>query len=366
MDKNQKKVQNKSCGCLITDMDYLNSCSEDDQNFMSNPDVEDVSLNFYNRHLTDGLPIIPPTRERVDKFIEETDLSADEVIAILPPRMGKATVEKIAINAVMAGCLPQFMPVLLQAIKALSSEKFNLVGLNATTHPVAIATIVNGPLVRELGFNSGVGCLGPGNLTNATIGRSIRLCMFNLAGAVPGVADHATMGSPAKYGYCFAEAEDESPWKPLHEERGFKSEKSTLTMIGVEAPHNVNDHRSIKAENLLETIAHTATTAGCNNSHVPGEILIIMSPEHARTISKEGWDKLDVKNYLHENMTIPRYLGDRGGRKLDEKWIKNYKINITKSPSDVILVVAGGPGRHTMISHGFGTSSQSVTDVIKF
>jgi hypothetical protein len=253
------------------------------------------------------------------------------------------------------------MPVVEQAVQALGKEEFNLAGINATTHPVAICTIVNGPVARDLGMNSGVGCLGPGNLANATIGRAIRLCMLNIAGAVPGVGDHATHGSPAKYAYTFPEEEEESPWEPLHVERGFEGEDSTVTVLGLEAPHNVNDHRSTSAEDLLDTVAHTASTAGCNNSHVPGEILVVMSPEHVTTLNKGGWDKSMVKEYLHQNMTVPVKLGDRGGRRLDQECIVDDAVPITRNPEDVVLVVAGGPGRHTMIAHGFGSGSQSVT-----
>jgi hypothetical protein len=184
---------------------------------------------------------------------------------------------------------------------------------------------------------------------------------MNIAGAVPGIGDHATMGSPAKYSFCFGEAENESPWDPLHVERGFKEDSSTITAMAAEAPHNVNDHRSNNAEDLLDTIISTAAVAGCNNSHVPGELLIIMGPEHAQTIAADGWEKTDVKSYIHENVQVSVELGDRGGRKLDKKWISDGQVRITRSPEDVLLLVAGGPGRHTMIAHGFGTSSESVT-----
>jgi len=269
--------------------------------------------------------------------------------------------EKVAINAVMAGCLSNFMPVIQHAVKAVSQEKFNLPGINATTHPISICAIINGPVSTELAINSGAGCLGPGNIANATIGRALRLSMINIAGAVPGIGDHATMGSPAKYSFCFAEAESESPWEPLHVERGYKSDVSTVTMMAAEAPQNVNDHRSTKAEDLLGTIIHTAAVAGCNNSHVPGEILIIMGSEHAKTVSDDGWTKDDVKKYIHEKTIVTAELGGRGGRKLDEKWITDGMVKITRSPEDVVLVVAGGPGRHSMVSPGFGTSSESVT-----
>jgi len=365
MTKKDQKMDfpENSCGCLLDDIlnaEFYDTGTQGER-ILIPPDVEKISHEFYLRHLTDGLPIIPPTRERVCKFLEYSIQEGEDVIAVLPPRQGRATVEKIAINAVMAGCLPSFMPVVEQTIRALGEEKFNLAGINATTHPVAICTIINGPVSLKLGIGRGVGCLGPGNLASATMGRAIRLCMINIAGAVPGVGDHATHGSPAKYSYTFAEAEEESPWEPLHVERGFDKEDSTVTVLGLEAPHNVNDHRSTNAEDLLNTVFHTASTAGCNNSHVPGEILVLLSPEHATALGKGGWTKKDVKNYLHQNMVVPVKLGDRGGRRLDEQWVEGDEVLITRSPEDVVLAVAGGPGRHTMIAPGFGSGSQSVT-----
>jgi hypothetical protein len=371
---NDKKVDN-TCGCSIEDLlrenvdeneQRLCKAAESDMEVYVDPDPEKLSYEFYMKKQTDGLPIIPPTGERIRRFIEFSGKNRDDIIAVLPPRSGKATVEKIAINSVMAGCIPQFMPVIQHSIKAVSHSKFNLPGVNATTHPVAICTILNGAISGEIGINSGTGCLGPGNIANATIGRAVRLCIINIGGAVPGIGDHATIGSPSKYSYCFGEAENENPWEPLHVERGFKANESTVTVMGLDSPHNVNDHRSKTAEDLLNTIINTASVAGCNNSHVPGEMLVIMSPEHAKTVSDDDWNKEDIKKYIHENALVPVELGDKGGRKLDSKWVIDGKVHITRKPDDVVVVVAGGPGRHTMIAHGFGTSSESVTEVIRF
>ena len=369
---NNKKVDN-ACGCSIEDLlrenveeneQRLCKAAESDMEVYVDPDPEKLSYEFYMKKQTDGLPIIPPTGARVRKFIEFSGKNRDDIIAVLPPRSGKATVEKIAVNSVMAGCIPQFMPVIQQSINAVSHPKFNLPGVTATTHPVAVCTILNGPIAGEISINSGTGCLGPGNIANATIGRAMRLCLINIGGAVPGIGDHATMGSSSKYSYCFGEAENENPWEPLHVERGFKVDESTVTVMGLDSPHNVNDHRSKTAEDLLDTIIDTASVAGCNNSHVPGEMLVIMSPEHAKTVTDDGWSKEDVKKYIHENTLVPVELGDRGGRKLDSKWVREGKVQITRKPEDVVVVVAGGPGRHTMIAHGFGTSSESVTEAI--
>jgi hypothetical protein len=359
-----KNLKKKTTLESSQESDRLCSAAPQDMEIFVDPDVEKTSLDFYQKKYTDGLPIVPPTRPRVSKFYKYSRYDPQEVLALLPPLQGKATVEKIAINSVMAGCLPLFMPIIETAISAMSQEQFNLAGVNATTHPVAICTLVNGPVAQELEFNSGAGCLGPGNLANATIGRAIRLCLMNIAGAVPGIGDHATMGSPAKYSYCFAENEDESPWKPLHVERGLPQDSSAVTVLGMEAPHNVNDHRSERAEEVLDTIVRTVSTAGCNNSHVPGELLVIMSPEHAQTVAGEGWEKADVKDYIHEKALVSAALGDRGGRRLDRKWVKNNLVSITRSPDDVVVVMAGGTGRHTMVAHGFGTSCESVTEAL--
>lgn len=373
MDQDKKIVQSDDlCACSIEGMledkneeNRLCSSSSNDVEVFVDPDPEKISQKFYLKRMTDGLPIIPPTKDRVLRLLKYTDLDPDETIAVLPPKMGIATPEKIAVNSVMAGCLPQFMPFVLNCVKSLSIEKFNIAGINATTHPVAMCTILNGPLSREIGAGSGAGCLGPGNLANATIGRTIRLCMINIAGAIPGVGDHATMGSPAKYSYTFAENEAENPWESLSVERGFDPSVTTSTVLALEAPQNVNDHRSKTATDLLETIAKTASTPGCNNSHVPGEFLLIMSPEHAKTIYNDGFTKQDVKEYLHERCVVDVRLADRGGRKIDPEWIVEDKVRITRSPEDIVLVVAGGVGRHSMICHGFGTSSESVTLPIK-
>lgn len=370
----KKNKINDNCGCSVEDLlnenieeqdKRLCKVSTNDIEVFVEPDAEKISHEFYMKKQTDGLPIIPPTGERVREFIEFSGLNKDVLVALLPPRSGKATVEKIAINSVMAGCIPQFMPIILHSIKAISNKKFNLPAINATTHPVAVCAILNGPLSNEIGISSGAGCLGPGNIANATIGRAIRLCLINIAGAIPGIGDHATMGSPSKYSFCFGESENDNLWEPLHIERGFGKNESTVTVMALDSPHNVNDHRSKTAEDLMDTIIDTAAVAGCNNSHVPGEMLIIMSPEHVKTIAGDGWSKEDVKKYFHENALVPAEFGDRGGRKLDKNRVVDGDVMITRKADDVVVVVAGGPGRHTMICHGFGTSSESVTELIK-
>jgi hypothetical protein len=330
------------------------------------PDREAVNRWLYGHSATDGLPVFPPTRRAVDSLLRYTDLRPEEVVARIPPLNGEATVDLIAINAVMAGILPGTFPFVLKGVEALSDPALNLHALSTTTHPVALALICNGPLTEELTINSNAGCLGPGPKANATIGRAINLCVRNIGGALPGIIDRSTMGSPAKYTYCFSETRD-SPWEPFHVARGFPPEASTITVLGVEAPQNVNQHRAKDGEALLRTIAHTMAVPGCNCAHLPGEELLIIGPEHAELLARGGWDKEKIAEYLYEHVRVPAELADKGGTPLDRACIdENGYIPILRSPKDALIVVSGGPGRHSMIAHSFGKDTRGVTRAITF
>ena len=200
--------------------------------------VAAVNRLYRERGWTDGLPIVPPTEIAVLEFLNATDRDPREVIGVLPPRQGEATVERIAANAVMAGCCPEYFPVVLAAIEALADPLFNLDSVQATTHPVAPLIVVNGPIVREIGLNGGYNAFGQGCRANVTIGRAVRLVLMNVGGGLPGSGDRATQGSPAKLAYCVAENEAGSPWEPLHVEAGFPRDASVVTVFGCEGPHN--------------------------------------------------------------------------------------------------------------------------------
>src|SRR5882762_3137562 len=201
-----------------------------------------VNRLYQERGWTDGLPIVPPTDEAVRECLCWTDRDSREVVAVLPPRQGEATVERIAINAVMAGARPEYLPVIITAAEALADPDFNLDSVQATTHPVAPLMIVNGPIARELEINAGYNAFGQGFRANMTIGRALRLLLMNVGGGLPGTGDRATQGSPAKMAYCIAENEAENPWEPLHVEHGFPADVSTVTTIGCEGPHNIQYH----------------------------------------------------------------------------------------------------------------------------
>jgi len=186
-----------------------------------------IFRHYQDQGWTDGLPIVPPTDEDLREFLRFTDRAPREVVAVLPPRQGEATVERIAINAIMAGCRPEYLPVVITAVEALADPAFNLDSIQATTHPVAPLIIVNGPIAKEVGINAGYNAFGQGFRANLTIGRAIRLLLMNVGGGLPGTGDRATQGSPAKIAYCVAENEDANPWEPLHVEHGYSPETST-------------------------------------------------------------------------------------------------------------------------------------------
>ena len=325
---------------------------------------------FYERGWTDGLPIIPPTERLVGEMLDGSDFPPDFVLGNVPPRMGVATVEKVAINAVLAGCKPEYLPVVIAAVRALLQRQFNLNGLQATTHVSAPLLIVNGPLARTLGINAKHNCFGQGWRANATIGRAIRLIMLNIGGGAPATVDKSTFGHPGKYTYCIAENEDDSPWEPLHAERGIDPAASAVTVFGGEAPHSVIDNASQSGRNVLNGIAGSMTTLGNNNTWYKTESIVVLGPEHARMVADLGWSKRDVKAYLFERARIPLGLMRTGGgigAKYGNGWPKWLETEddaalspIASRLEDIIVIVAGGPGRHSLWIPGWG-SSVSVT-----
>ncbi len=340
------------------------SATEGDERVAVIDNPDSIFQLFQARGWIDGLPFIPPKEERVAKMLTYSDRGPKEVLAILPPRWGEATVEKIAVNAVMAGCLPQYFPVVLAAISALAEEPFNLYAVQATTHPCSPLILVNGPLAKELNINGRYNALGQGWRSNATIGRAIRLILLNIGGGEPGVLDRATMGQPGKYSYCLAENEAENPWMPLHVEKGFSREDSTVTVFGAEAPHNINDHRSISARDILKTIAYTMAVPGCNNALVGGEVLLLLGPEHAATIAADGFSKEDVKKFLYEEARVPvdhfpavswKWIGQMRPH-LQDVFDKRGKLPLVDRWEEIQVVVAGGAGKHSAFIPTFGAT----------
>jgi len=322
----------------------------------------------------DGFPLVPPTETRVAAMVAGAGLSAGRVVAVIAPRMGVATVELIAANAVMAGCKPQHMPLLIAAIQAMVEPQFNLYGCQATTHCVAPLLIVNGPLAETLGIHSGSGCFGPGPWSNGVVGRAIRLILLNIGGAIPGEIDKATMGHPGKFSFCIAENEAASPWPSLRAQRGFAETVSTVTVVGGEAPHNINDHEAVTAGGLLTTICGAMAESGQNTVYYHGEPFLILSPEHAGTIARDGLAKEDVQRAVFEDARIPitrfgretieRRLHRRMGHKYAHRHIApDTLVSIAQRWEDIVVIVAGGAGKHSMWIPTFG-ATRSVTRAI--
>jgi hypothetical protein len=320
--------------------------------------LEAVEAHFRAQGWTDGLPIVPPTAARVEDMLGGIDAEPDHVVGKLPPLWGEATVEKVAINAVMAGCEPAAMPVLVTALEAMLDPAFNLYGVQATTHPVAPLAIVHGPAAARLGMHAGPGVFGPGNRANATLGRAIRLCLWNLGGARPGQGDMATQGSPAKYTYAIAEREEASPWGPLHASLGVDAGESAVTVFGGEAPHNVNDHVSQRAPNLLTVIADTAATLGSNVGWYfsQSQLLLVLGPEHAATIAADGFTRADVQRYVYEHARLPLHRLKQGGMWGIHDWPRwmqtandHALLPVVPGPDDVYVMVAGGAGKHSAV-----------------
>ncbi len=291
----------------------------------------------------------------------------------MAPRYGGATPLRLAANAVMAGCRPEYFPLLVLAIEAMCEEPFNLYAIQATTHLCAPLVVVNGPVAKELDINSGHNAFGPGWQANATIGRAIRLALVNIGGAIPGSGDMSTFGAPSKFSYLAAENEEESPWEPLHVERGLPREASAVTVIGAECPHNVNDHESITAEGILITIAGTMLDTGANDVFYQAQPLVVMGPEHAKTVADGGFSKAQAKRFLCEHAHLPlgRFSKENIDRRLRVTWKETLgnagldaPVPMVQRPEDLLIAVIGGAGKHSAVINTFG-ATKAVTRALR-
>src|SRR5271165_5515588 len=275
--------------------------AEAEANVVLVPPETDLVEWYFEQGWTDGLPVVPPTRARVDAVVEALGGDPRFVECKVPPRRGSLSREVLAINMVMAGCKPEYAPVLRAAMLALTADAFNLNGVQATTHMAAPLLIVNGPIAREIGMNGDCNAFGSGNRANATIGRALRLILLNVGGGRPGDLDKSTLGHPGKYTYCVAENEKASPWAPYHVEKGFDAAESTVFVLAAEPPHSVTNHVADDAQGILDSICSAMSTIANNNAVSSGHCAVIIGPEHARTIGAKGWTRYDVKSYLHMN-----------------------------------------------------------------
>ena len=324
-------------------------------------DIEAFHQACSDRRWSDGLPVIPPTPARVARMLSGSSRPPTAVVATLAPGFGAATVELIAVNAVMAGCLPAHLPVLIAAVEAAADPAFNLQAVQSTTNPVTTWLIVNGPIALALGMNAGINCLGQGNLPNATLGRALRLVMQNIGGAWPAEMDRATHGQPGKFLFCCAENEAASPWAPLHADRGFAASDDAVTVVAASGTLNLNTH-SKDADELIACLARSMAYPASNDYHYCGEPWMILSPEHASVMAGHGYDKAAVRRMLWEQsmMTAGQFA------KRDYERTRNARLGelpgfdgstpvpLSRSPQDIGIVVAGGPGTHSVYVPTFG------------
>jgi hypothetical protein len=257
----------------------------------------------YQRGWSDGLPVVPPTPERVLRMLRGTTRDPAEVIGQVPPDMGECTVEKVAINAVLAGCRPEYMPVVLAAVEAALMPEFCMHGLLCTTYFASPVVIVNGPVARRIGMNSGVNALGQGNRANATIGRALQLVVRNVGGGIPGGIDRATLGTPAKYTCCFAEDESDAGWQPLAQSRGVAPGRSAVTLFGGGEIVGSFDQLSRTPESLAASLAASLNVAGHPKKVRQHDALLVLSPEHHRVFQQAGWDRTRIVDELQRATT---------------------------------------------------------------
>jgi hypothetical protein len=282
---------------------------------------------LYARGVTDGLPVVAPTAARVAAAVEASGRLREDLVGLVAPKLGRATVEKIAINAVMAGCRPEYMPAVVAAIEAICDPAFALVGVSGTTDAVAPLLILNGPVRAELDVNSGAGVFGPGWRANATIGRAVRLVWQNVGGAAAGGISMSTFSQTGRYSYCIGENEEESPWEPLHVEHGFAAGDSTVAAIAAEAPQVVANTMGRTAREILSTVARSGVVIASETHAGLGDTVLVIGPEHARSIAADGWSKADARQFVWEQTQA-----DAGG----------HGVTKFRAPSNVRIVVAGG------------------------
>jgi hypothetical protein len=330
-------------------------------------DIDGDYVDFLeDRGMGDGLPVVAPTPERVEEMLTDAAGDPDQVLFTLQPRAGIVTRRVVAINAVMAGCRPDVFPVVLTALRALAQPEVNIRGVNATTHIVAPMILVHGEIARTAGFHGGVGCFGPGNRANATVGRAVRLVMLHVAGAKPGFGDAATHGQPAKYTFCAAENIDESPWESYARSRGVDAPSAVTVHCG-EGPHNVHDAEAAGDPALiLDKIASAMTSLGMNNAPISqAEFFVVLGPEHAASLAQRAMTRKDISSYLFDHARLPHHVFKRHfEERAWAQWMKivsdDHLLPMTAEPDNIRVVVAGGPGKHSLVVPSWGMT-RSVT-----
>ncbi len=329
---------------------------------------EDEVEAMFDRGWTDGLPVVAPTPARVAHMLTGTTRDPSEVVAVVPPDLVECTVEKVAINAVLAGARPDYLPVVLAAVEAACTDEFNIHGLLATTWFSGPLVIVNGPRARAIGMNSGINAMGQGNRANATIGRALQLVIRNVGGGRPGEIDRATIGQPGKYTFCFAEREQDSPWEPLHVTRGLPASASAVTLFAAEGPRGIIDQLSRDADSLANSFAACLRTTTHPKLALAFDAILVVSPEHARVFHEAGWTKARLLDELTARLQLPGAELVRGAGGIAEGLPEGVRdLTLPKFRDGGLLIVhaGGGAGLFSAIIGGWASGATGSAPVTK-
>ncbi len=325
---------------------------------------------FLEKEWSDGFPVVTPTEERIARMLTGTDRDHDDVIGPIPPAMEVATVRSVAVHALMAGCRPEYLPVVIAATELMLRGEFNVNGVQGTMHGVAPMMIVNGPYAADIGIHGGNGCMGPGFRANATIGRAIRLILMNLGAGIPGVSSMTIFGMPSRFTYCLTENMEDHPWESLSVSKGYSGDENVITMAMVESPRFCFDDVSDEPIRLMNGIADTMVAMGSWNMHTRSDMVVAMGPQHAAICANAGMSRADVHSRLCE--MAGRKVRDlkNGGNWRRERALAfpievdpdddDFFIPAIKNPEDLQLIVAGGWGPCTAVCHGWSGGSRAV------
>ena len=323
---------------------------------------------------TDGLPVVPPTEPLVREMLAGYGGNPAISLGIMQPRNAQATLEKLAINAVMAGCRSEYFPVVVAAVKAALDEDFNLGGNAATTGGAAQVVIVNGPIAEELGINGDAACFGPGSRANAAIGRALRLVIRNVGGLIPGEMDKATLATPGRYSFCFSENESRSPWEPRNIQLGYAEGSSTVTVAAIRGVYTIMETTVATGLEVLQTIVGNMKAIGIANYYQIGtgaQIVVVICPEHAEEIAASGLSKSDVQEFIYQNARMPlsslvgrAHYGNRNWPSWVDETNFESLVPIVRASEDLVVIVAGGDGRHSAWLAGWGVTRMATEEIV--
>jgi hypothetical protein len=325
--------------------------------------IETVYEEYYRKGWTDGLPVIPPTEDNVTAMMSTVDMSPDDVIGKLGPRFADATIRKLAINAVMAGCLPSYFPVIVTATEAIIAPEFGVQLHQTTTSPTAILILVNGPVRQKISLNCSWGLFGPGWRANSTIGRAISLIMLNVGGRIPGEVTKSVFAHPGRYGMCVGEREEASPWEPFHVEHGFSADKNVVTVFASDGYHGMEAVHDTTSDSLLDTLASMlrfplfSMVRPCWGEN---ELFLFFCPEYAEILKRGGCSKRDVKEYFYEHtIDIPRSAVSKNWMERIEKFDRGEMENFYSSKAARIRAGLIKPGQNQITEKGVALAARA-------